>query len=523
MTRSAAVLTLLALAIAGGQLGFGAEAKAIAEAGNGRGAVACNTCHGPHGEGLSAGGYPRLAGTPAPYLEEQLDQFASGARESAVMRPIAVALSPAERRALSIYFSGLKARVQPAPAGSSREPANPADLQSADVALGAALAERGRWSVGLPACSACHGPDGEGVGSRFPPLAGQPAAYLANQLHAWQAKRRAPGPLGLMALVSGKLEDPEIAAVAAYYALPDRNRVPSSAPLPTPHGALPGAPTALPPNGATVGRLAPGTARFVPPAPGTEPSGELGKMIRQGERIFLRPDRYAASFVGNRLRCSSCHLDAGRRADSAPLWAAYVLYPAYRSKNRRVNTFQERLQGCFRFSMNGKAPPLGSPILVALETYSYWLARGAPTGVRLEGQGYPKLARPPRPPDYTRGAAVYATHCALCHGGNGAGQTSATGEPVFPALWGSGSFNWGAGMESFEEAAGFIEANMPLALGGTLDIQQAWDVALYIDGHERPQDPRFTGSIAETRARFHDSPYSMYGRRVNGRALGQGS
>ncbi|WP_369335429.1 c-type cytochrome, partial [Burkholderia cenocepacia] len=35
----------------------------------------------------------------------------------------------------------------------------------------------------------------------------------------------------------------------------------------------------------------------------------------------------------------------------------------------------ERLQGCFRYSMNGKAPPAGDPILVALETYSYWLAK----------------------------------------------------------------------------------------------------------------------------------------------------
>ena len=498
MTRTAALVALTALALAGAQLGFGADARAIAARGNGRGAVACNTCHGAHGEGLSAGGYPRLAGSPAPYLEEQLDQFATGARESAIMRPIAGALSLAERHDISIYFSGLKARIHPAAEKPSRGRASPSDLPSADLARGAVLAQRGRWSVGLPACSSCHGSDGSGVGTRFPPLAGQPAAYLSDQLHAWQAKRRAAGPLGLMALVSGKLEDSDIAAVAAYYALLDPSRAPASdAPLPTKHGALPASRTVLPPKSGALGKLSPGAARFVPPAPGTEPNGELGKMIREGERIFLRPDRLAAPYVGNRLRCSSCHLDAGRRADSAPLWAAYVLYPAYRSKDHRVDTFQERLQGCFRFSMNGKAPPLGSPILTALETYAYWLARGAPTGVRLAGQGYPKLARPPRPPDYTRGAAAYATHCALCHGADGAGQTSGTGEPVFPALWGNGSFNWGAGMESFDRAAGFIEANMPLALGGTLSVQQAWDVALYVDGHERPQDPRFSGSIAE--------------------------
>lgn len=40
------------------------------------------------------------------------------------------------------------------------------------------------------------------------------------------------------------------------------------------------------------------------------------------------------------------------------------------------------------------------------------------------------------------------------------------------------------------------------------------------DGHERPQDPRFTGSVQDTRTKFHDSPDSMYGLGVNGRVLG---
>ena len=47
-------------------------------------------------------------------------------------------------------------------------------------------------------------------------------------------------------------------------------------------------------------------------------------------------------------------------------------------------------------------------------------------------------------------------------------------------------------------------------------MQQAWDVAQYIDSHKRPQDPRFGGSVAETRKEFHDSKFSMYGVTVNG-------
>lgn len=41
-----------------------------------------------------------------------------------------------------------------------------------------------------------------------------------------------------------------------------------------------------------------------------------------------------------------------------------------------------------------------------------------------------------------------------------------------------------------------------------------------MDSHERPQDPRCTGSAAQTRARYHGTPYSMYGMTVNGHVLG---
>jgi cytochrome c553 len=83
---------------------------------------------------------------------------------------------------------------------------------------GAWLATRGRWADNLPACSQCHGPGGIGVGSRFPPLAGQPAAYISAQLKAWQAGERPPGPLGLMQSVAGKLRGADVQAVSEYYA-----------------------------------------------------------------------------------------------------------------------------------------------------------------------------------------------------------------------------------------------------------------------------------------------------------------
>ena len=83
---------------------------------------------------------------------------------------------------------------------------------------GALLALDGRWSAKLPACVACHGPGGMGVGTSFPPLAGQPAPYLAAQLEAWQQSKRQPGPLGLMQAVARRLSPSDIVAVSRWFA-----------------------------------------------------------------------------------------------------------------------------------------------------------------------------------------------------------------------------------------------------------------------------------------------------------------
>ncbi|MFT0544729.1 c-type cytochrome [Allopusillimonas ginsengisoli] len=279
---------------------------------------------------------------------------------------------------------------------------------------------------------------------------------------------------------------------------------------------------AAPEGGTPVAPAKAGNKSFTPPPATSIPDDEFGQMVKKGQDIFLRTGQYAKDYVGNSLNCVSCHLDAGRRPDASPLWGAYVLYPAYRSKNGHVNTLAERLQGCFQYSMNGMAPPADSETIVALESYMFWMAQQAPTGVKLEGQGYPRLAKPAQEPEYVRGQDVFEQNCALCHGANGEGQ-SAEGKMVFPALWGDESFNWGAGMHSVSTAAAFIKANMPLGKGGTLTDQEAWDVAFYMNSHERPQDPRFNGSLEETRKKYHDSPSDRYGQTVNDQVLGENS
>ena len=259
---------------------------------------------------------------------------------------------------------------------------------------------------------------------------------------------------------------------------------------------------------------------FTPPSESDLPDDDFGKMVRLGKAIFTDTKQHAGPYVGNNLSCANCHLDQGRHPHSAPLWGAYVKYPAYRKKTGRVDTYEERLQGCFRYSMNGKAPASGSKELTALVAYSYWLASGAPVGANLKGSGYPELPKPATPPDIGRGATVYAQNCAVCHGANGAG-TKVDGKYAFPPLWGADSFNWGAGMHRINTAAAFIKANMPLGKPNSLSDADAWDVAAFVVSHERPPDPRYQQSLAATKKKYHDE-MCYYGDRHGGKRLGEG-
>ncbi len=189
------------------------------------GVLACATCHGERGEGSPA--FPPLAGNGATYLLEQLNHFASRRRVQPVMYPIANGLSTQQRADVAAFYAGL-----PHPQSPVTERLLPATPQDA----GAWLAQRGRWSDGIPACAQCHGPEGLGVGEHFPSLAGLSAAYMQDQISAWQAGKRPPGPLQLMSTVAKKLTPEDIASVAAYYARLHGSVAAATAPPPSTQG-----------------------------------------------------------------------------------------------------------------------------------------------------------------------------------------------------------------------------------------------------------------------------------------------
>jgi cytochrome c553 len=177
----------------------------IAAQGTATGAAACALCHAFNGISDGSGAFPRIAAQPAFYLARQLRAFASGDRANAVMSPIAKVLSDDDIADVTAYYAGVKAPYLPL--------ARPAP---ALIDHGEQLAKVGSAAKDLPACNNCHGPGGTGEPPAIPYLAGQYAQYITFELQMWQRGYR-KNSQDTMLRIAGKLDDRDIAALAAYY------------------------------------------------------------------------------------------------------------------------------------------------------------------------------------------------------------------------------------------------------------------------------------------------------------------
>lgn len=189
-----------------------------AEAGEAK-AAPCAACHGQGGGKPIAGNYPKLAGQGEAYLVKQLKDYKSGARDNAIMAGQVANLSEQDMEDLGAYFA-------------AQEPTT-GQADPEWVEQGAKLYRGGDMENGMPACSGCHGPAGQGIdGAKYPHLAGQNAQYVEEQLKAFRAAGRndlgdnvikrtndtdsdAPG---MMQTVAAKMSDSQIKAVASYIA-----------------------------------------------------------------------------------------------------------------------------------------------------------------------------------------------------------------------------------------------------------------------------------------------------------------
>lgn len=166
-------------------------------------AALCAACHGTDGK-ATQDTFPNLAGQGAGYIAKQLAEYKSGARNNPIMLGMAAALSEQDMADLGAYFESL-----PAIKGIAED--------REDLKLGESIYRGGITEAKIPACMACHGPSGNGnPAAKWPALAGQNAAYLDASLKQFRSQERANDPNEMMRMVSKRLGDDEIAALANY-------------------------------------------------------------------------------------------------------------------------------------------------------------------------------------------------------------------------------------------------------------------------------------------------------------------
>lgn len=222
------------------------------------------------------------------------------------------------------------------------------------------------------------------------------------------------------------------------------------------------------------------------PVPTVLPAGDLGKIVALGRDIVNHTNTHPMSreYVGNSLKCTSCHLEAGTNPDALSFLGAASIYPTFTPREKQTITLEDRTLNCFMRSMNGIRPPNGSEVSIAIATYITWLSEGYPIKMSLKGpfgpNSQPSLKIDPATADTSHGKTVYASNCVSCHGSDGAG----VGE--FPPVWGSMSYNSGAGLAQNLKLATFIKKTMPLG-NANLSDKDALDVAAYVNAQPRPK------------------------------------
>ena len=206
--RASAWLVTAALAVLPG--GVCAQAtKPDAAKGQAIASQVCAACHAPDGNSVAPAN-PKLAGQILEYMHKQLVNFKpqggmKAERENAVMGGMVATLSDADMRNLAAYYAGQKLK--------------PAAARNKDLAAaGQKLYRGGNAAAGVPACSACHGPDGSGMPAQYPRIAGQYPEYIEAQLKLFKSGERANDPNRMMRAVAERMSDKDIKAVAEYIA-----------------------------------------------------------------------------------------------------------------------------------------------------------------------------------------------------------------------------------------------------------------------------------------------------------------
>lgn len=244
--------------------------------------------------------------------------------------------------------------------------------------------------------------------------------------------------------------------------------------------------------------------------------------IKYGHELFVKTPKYLGPnngipemvYTGNQLSCNNCHLFAGTKPFSMPLIGIIQRFPQFRARENKIGTIEDRINGCFERSMNGRILPEDGKEMEAIVSYLTFLSRYAPDDGIIKGQGYTDLKIPNRAVDLDHGKSVFEVNCVVCHGSNGQGlKLPDSLVSVYPPLWGDGSFNNGAGMNRVITAAQFIKGNMPFGTNFSATIltdEEAYDVAGYINSKDRPKKANLEQDFPDLLKKPVSTPYGPY-------------
>lgn len=161
--------------------------------------IACHTTDGSRGSPAN----PILQGQHPDYLVKQLIEFKTDKRPSPVMKGMAAALTEQDMKNVAAFYATKQAK--------------PGFAKNKDlVQLGEKIYRGGLADRQIAACAGCHGPNGAGIPSQFPRVAGQHADYIEAQLVAFRTRARPNSQQ--MTDVTAQMTDREIKAVSDYLA-----------------------------------------------------------------------------------------------------------------------------------------------------------------------------------------------------------------------------------------------------------------------------------------------------------------
>jgi cytochrome c553 len=155
-------------------------------------AAQCTSCHGPDGNGSTAG-IPSLAGQQPRYLVAAIHEYLGGERKTSPMHAKLTGIARTDVENVALYFASQNPVVRtPQPKG--------------DPKAGEPLSA---------VCGGCHGMQGVSSDLATPSLAGQDEQYLVGAIKEYRTSRRRES---MRTYVQG-ISDRDIANIAAFYAV----------------------------------------------------------------------------------------------------------------------------------------------------------------------------------------------------------------------------------------------------------------------------------------------------------------